>query len=236
VYTLNLLPIVEDPEKPGSYCSRKNLLQGNRNPANLQILMPFGTSVTCYIPTDTRVGGKGPYQRKSFHGALMGYEPNSPAYRVWDIEARKIRVVSYNFTICHEGFYPFKEKKNWPTECVTDPEYFSPEFGVSTRREWEKYDFTEEESMEARNADLFNQPWNSPRRAEPETQATGCMTPDAPEPRTTGSAWCQTETRCLTDSPRNQLQSTIHPEFKGGVESVGDSIPSKKRAQRRKRA
>ena len=110
VFTFNCLPIVEDPDKPGSFCSRKNLLQGNRVPANLEILMAFGTSVTCYIPVDRRVGGKNPSQRKSFHGVLMGYEANSPAYRVWDIEARKMRVVSYNFTIAHEGFYPLTSR------------------------------------------------------------------------------------------------------------------------------
>ena len=37
IHTFNLLPTVEDPTKPGGYCSRKNLLQGNRAPANLEV-------------------------------------------------------------------------------------------------------------------------------------------------------------------------------------------------------
>ena len=180
-----------------------------------------GTSVTCYIPIERRVGGKNPSQRKSFHGVLMGYETNSPAYRVWDIAARKIRVVSYNFTICHEGFYPFKEKANWPSECVGDPAYFSPKCGgVFSSAEWKKYDYDEEESMEARSDRcLFNHPWPEPQQVSLETQATGCVTP-AKEPRITGPAWCQIETQCLTDSLKNQLQGTIHPDFNSGVNGV----------------
>jgi len=112
VYTMNMLPTVEDPDKPGSYCSRKNLLQGNRCPANLEKLMAFGTAATCFIPPERREGGKDPSQRKSFRGAIIGYEANMPAYRVWNFETRTIKVVSYNFTICHEGYYPFKDKKN----------------------------------------------------------------------------------------------------------------------------
>jgi len=225
IFTINCLPTVEDPEKPGAYCSRKNLLQGNRVPANLEILMAFGTSVTCYIPVERRVGGKTPSQRKSFHGVLMGYEANSPSYRVWDIEARKIRVVSFNFTICHEGFYPFLEKMNWPPECVADPVCFSPDFGVETKTEWDKYDYDDEESMEARNQKaLFYQPRTGSHNVEPESRATGCVTPSK-DPRITDPAWSQMEGQCLTDTHQNQLQDTIHPNFKGGVKIVKDVSP-----------
>ena len=36
IYTLNVLPTQADPDKPGSYCSRKNLLEANRKPFNLE--------------------------------------------------------------------------------------------------------------------------------------------------------------------------------------------------------
>ena len=160
VFTMNVLPTVEDPDKPGGYCSRKNLLQGNRCPADLEKLMAFGTQATCYIPVEARKGGKHPAQRKSFHGAIVGYEENMPAYRVWNFETGTIKVVSYNFTICHEGYYPWKDKKNWTADQMCDPEFFSPNFGgVLSQKEWEKYDFDEEERMEALNENcLFNQP------------------------------------------------------------------------------
>jgi hypothetical protein len=145
IYTINILPIVEDPEKPGAYCSRKNLLQKNRCPANLDRLMAFGTAATCYVPAEQRRGGKDPAQRRSFKGVILGYAETMPAYRVWDLGQRKIKQVSYNFTICHEGYYPFKEKANWPPESVHEPVYFSPRCSeVISRQDLEKYDFDEE--------------------------------------------------------------------------------------------
>ena len=88
--------------------------------------MAFGTAATCYIPPAQRVGGKEPGQRKSFHGVIVGYGETMPAYRVWDLKAHVIKIVSYNFTICHEGYYPFRDKTNWPAECVSDPLVFAP--------------------------------------------------------------------------------------------------------------
>src|SRR4051812_17792297 len=102
--------------------------------------------------------------------------------------------ISNNFTICHEGFYPFKEKANWPPECVDDPAYFSPKFGISSKAEWEKFGYDEEESMEARSGgSLFNQPRHGPHdMVEPDTQATGCMIPSK-DLKTTDSARYQME-------------------------------------------
>jgi hypothetical protein len=226
VYTMNMLPTVEDPDKPGSYCSRKNLLQGNRCPADLEKFMAFGTQATCFVPVDARSGGKHPGQRKSFHGAILGYEENMPAYRVWNFETRSIKVVSYNFTICHEGYFPFKDKKNWPADCVRDPEFFSPNCGgVPSREEWEKYDF-DEESMEAKNENaLFSQPQLQDSQESPAHQATGCVTP-AVESRITGPARYQIGTQCLTDSPKNRLQDAIHAVPHSGVDGVVYSQPN----------
>ena len=109
IYTLNVLPTQADPDKPGSYCSRKNLLEANRKPFNLERLMPFGTSATCYVPIEKRRGGKEPGQRKSFRGVVLGYVDGMPAYRVWDIQQCQVKLISYNFCICHEGYYPFRE-------------------------------------------------------------------------------------------------------------------------------
>ena len=76
-------------------------------------LLAFGTAVTCYIPAERRVGGKQPGQRKAMHGVMVGYVDGMPAYRVWDLQAKYVRNVSYAFTSAHEGFYPFKDKVNW---------------------------------------------------------------------------------------------------------------------------
>ena len=126
IFTINVLPTVSDPEKKGVFISRKNLLEGNRRPFNLDHLMAFGTATTCYVPLDRRQGGKEPAQKRSFKGAILGYAENMPAYRVWDFETKSIRSVSYNFTICHERFYPFRDRKNWPPESELDPMNFSP--------------------------------------------------------------------------------------------------------------
>ena len=57
--------------------------------------------------------------------------------------------MSYNFTICHEGYYPFRDKGNWPSEFLDDPKCFSPVLGgVLTILEWKKYNFSEEDEDE----------------------------------------------------------------------------------------
>ena len=104
IFTINVLPTEEDPENPGEFLSRTNLLVGNKRPYNLERLITFGTATTCYVPLEKRQGGKGPAQRRSFKGILLGYMETMPAYRIWNLEAKKIVSVSFNFTICHEGF------------------------------------------------------------------------------------------------------------------------------------
>jgi hypothetical protein len=149
IYTMNILPTLHDPDEENSFCSRRMLLEGNRRPPDFEKLMAFGTAGTCYVPKERRQGGKEPAQRRSFHAVILGYAENMPAYRVWDLEAQCIKNVSYNFTICHEGYYPFRDKSLWPTDFSTDPEFFSPTVsGVMTIDEWKKFEFTAEESEE----------------------------------------------------------------------------------------
>ena len=124
VFTINVLPTVEDPDKSGNFISRKNLLENSRRPFNLEKLMAFGTAATCYVPKERRQGGKEPAQRRSFKGAIVGYSD-----RVWDFQTRQVKLVSFNFTICHEGYYPFQDKKNWPSDEFSDPTCFSPVLG-----------------------------------------------------------------------------------------------------------
>jgi transposase InsO family protein len=106
IFTMNVLPTVKDPDCDG-YVSRRNLLEGNKRPFNLDRLMAFGTAVTCYVPKERRKGGKEPAQRRSFKGVLLGYAETMPAYRVWDLEAMCIKCVSYNFTDLPRGLLSF---------------------------------------------------------------------------------------------------------------------------------
>ena len=57
--------------------------------------------------------------------------------------------MSYNFTICHEGYHPFKDKLNWPENFSDDQENFSPAIGgVITRYQLRKFEFTLEDASE----------------------------------------------------------------------------------------
>lgn len=149
IYSMNVLPTVPDPNNQGSFISRRNLLEGNRRPYNLNHLMAFGTAVTCYVPKERRRGGKEPAQRRSLRGVLVGYVENMPAYRIWDIDAKCVKQISFNFTVCHEGYYPFRDKINWPLEMHDDPQTFSPVIdGVLSMTEWKKFKFDEEDAGE----------------------------------------------------------------------------------------
>ena len=59
--------------------------------------MAFGTAATCYVPAQMRSGGKTPGQNKYFRGVIVGYQENMPAYRVWDLKDKKVRIVSVQF-------------------------------------------------------------------------------------------------------------------------------------------
>lgn len=151
VFTINVLPTFKDPSAPGVFLSRKNLLEGNKRQFNLERLMAFGTAATCYVPENMRKGGKHPAQRRFFRGVIVGYEDHTPAYRVWDLADRVIRVVSYNFTISHEGWYPFKDKDKvtWPA-APAQPDLFYPTIEASENPvQWSAFDFDDDDASEA---------------------------------------------------------------------------------------
>ena len=149
IFTINNLPTEEDPDEPGKFLSRTNLLVGQKRPFNLERLMAFGTATTCYVPIEKRREGKGPAQRRSFRGVVLGYVENMPAYRIWNIDTEKIVSVSFNFTISHEGYYPFRDKEKWPPQFKEDPENFSPTVdGIISTVNFEKFKFDQEETSE----------------------------------------------------------------------------------------
>jgi hypothetical protein len=68
IYTINILPTMSDPNKKGSFCSRKNLLENSRRPADLEKLMAFGLQP---LATSGKAG-------KNLHNedfVILGYAP-----------------------------------------------------------------------------------------------------------------------------------------------------------------
>ena len=190
IFTINVLPAFEDPDEPGVFLSRKNLLEGNKRKFNLDHLMAFGTAATCYVPVPNRDGGKTPGQRKYFRGAIVGYAENTPAYRVWDIADRVIRIVSYNFTIAHEGFYPLKDPTAWPKDFLELPRSFSPtEDEVLDDTQWNLYEFDDEDATEFLSRGVTKPPIRAPSLPPtsvivpiPATSITSAPTPIAVAP------------------------------------------------------
>jgi len=158
VFTKNVLPLTAKVDGAGvtTYVSARCILDPGARPFNLDYLVPFGTACTCYVPKSRREGGKAPGQKKSFKGAVLGYVLDMNAYKVWDMEKKKKRDVSFAFTFIHEGFFPFHNKKEWPPECVDYPiKFFPSREAILDEREWELFDFDEEQEKEALGERIF---------------------------------------------------------------------------------
>ena len=143
IYTRNNIQ-KHETEKNGEkiFISPNNKLEGVVNPFSLKHLVAFGTQCTCYIPPPRRSGKKQPGQVKSMEGVILGYVDDMNAYKVWDLKEKKVREVSFYFTVVSEGFFPFKNKKNWPEEEEKEPTSFFPTFETFLRgEEWKLFRF-----------------------------------------------------------------------------------------------
>lgn len=162
IFTINVLPVLDAAKyaqdtmqtkmPDNKYISRQNLIEKNPRTFKLQHLMPFGTACICLIPTDIRTGNKTPGQKKSFPGAIVGYaeEGNMQAYRVWDFDMKKIRNMSFSFTVCQEGFYPFRDKNKWLEEWGgASISHYPTLASALSPKEWAAYGYSERESAEA---------------------------------------------------------------------------------------
>ena len=153
IFTKNVLPSV--PVKTDGdviFKSPHSLLDPAARTFNLEYLVPFGTLLTCYIPEESRVEGKSPSQKRSFQGAMLGYTSNMCAKRVWDIEKRKRRDISFVFTFVHEGFFPFQNKKNWPEASEGVPIKFYPTREAVLDEELGRFGFDRGEEEEVRES------------------------------------------------------------------------------------
>ena len=149
-YTKNRLPVHKrEVEGKQTFLSAEDILLGVHRPYTLTHLVGFVTQVTCYIPAPQREGQKTPGQAKCIKGVIVGYGEENRTYRVWDITARKLREISFNFSVVSEGFYPFKEKCNWPDDTTQLPSSFYPTFHTFLdEEEWRRYEFTPEQEKE----------------------------------------------------------------------------------------
>src|SRR5690606_30762375 len=59
---------------------------------------------------------------ESLHG--RDYAEGMQAYRVWDLEKKKTKEVSFYFCLISEGYFPFKDRRNWPSQA--EPLSFFP--------------------------------------------------------------------------------------------------------------
>src|SRR5690606_35216956 len=99
------------------FLSSENVLQGLHRPFHLQHLVAFGTQCTCFISSERREERKGPCQKKAFTGVIVGYAEGMQAYRVWDLEKKKTKEVSFYFCIISEGYFPFKDLRDRCVGC-----------------------------------------------------------------------------------------------------------------------
>ena len=75
---------------------------------------------------------------------------------MWDIKKKKIREISYNFTVISEGFFPFRDKKFWPDLQEKIPVFFYPSLeSFLDRDEWERFDFSKEEEADILKRKIF---------------------------------------------------------------------------------
>lgn len=153
VFTRNVLPLVPIKDKDGDieYRSARCVLDPGARPFNLNFLVAFGTMCVCYEAEPQREGGKAPGQKRSFRGAVVGYVLNMSAYKVLDLEKRKIREISFSFTFVQEGFFPFLSKGACGEEDLRPVRFFPTREALLDEREWREYKFDKEEEDEAIN-------------------------------------------------------------------------------------
>jgi hypothetical protein len=123
VFTRNVVPVVNTET---GLKSAAQILDPSARPFDVHYLLPFGVATTCYLTAEKREGGKAPYQKRSFRGVCVGYAADMPAYKIFDLQKRKIRKISFGFTFTHEGFYPFVSRCEWPVAAEEEPARFYP--------------------------------------------------------------------------------------------------------------
>lgn len=128
-FTYNHVPSMPQPN--GKYLSKMNLLRGNTTAFPLDQFHTFGCKVFCRLP-DARIGPKSVTTSRAFEGVMLGYSTNSHEFRIWDLRADKLRLVSFNMCVFHEGEFPFR------SELTHEPIPFIWDFGWGGNAEDQK--------------------------------------------------------------------------------------------------
>jgi hypothetical protein len=145
----NVLPIIPDPQVKGEFVSRKNLLEGNKIPYDLNNLHVLGCLVLAYIPTKHREGPNSITRMVCRPCVMVGYDQNSDALRLWDLNHKCVRLAAAQHCIAHYGEFPFRNTKNWTQKQVKDPRHFwGPSCGPLTEYERTFYNLGSEQETD----------------------------------------------------------------------------------------
>ena len=96
----------------GAHLSRRSLLEGHTR-FDLNNLRAFGTKCHFLLTLQKKGGHKMAVQTKGELGIIMSVDEQMPAYRVWDVNGKKVRNIPMTQLVTHEGHYPFRAYNIW---------------------------------------------------------------------------------------------------------------------------
>ena len=105
-YVWNHIDVI--PDTQGLLWSRTSTLEGHHRRYDLSILRAFGTKCHFLLTAQKKGGRKLAVDAKGRLGIIFGIEDAMPAYRVLDVQMRKVRCIPFAQLISHEGHYPFR--------------------------------------------------------------------------------------------------------------------------------
>lgn len=123
-FVWNNLATMPHPTKDGEYTSRTAILENHEYTFDVKNLRAFGTKCYWLLTLEKKGGKKQALLPKAKAGVIIGIEDGMPAYRVFDLEKRKMRRIPFAQAITHEGCYPFRDSKNLTPEEHSLPPSF----------------------------------------------------------------------------------------------------------------
>ena len=127
--------------KKPKWLSRKSLLDGTQHIYGLDNFRPFGCEAWGYIPKPQRAGGKSHLIMKARHGIMLGNDPESKAFFIWDVRRQKVFRSAVQHTVTDEESYPWRDRRLWTKKERRGPrDFVIPEIGMVTREVMEMYD------------------------------------------------------------------------------------------------
>ena len=131
---------------------------------------------------------------------------------------KKIKEVSFYFSVVSEGYFPFLNKQNWPDREEVTPLNFYPTLeSFLLNDEWKKYDFSEEEEQDIlqkrglsriKHTPETSQPETKAERKEEKTKTNNEKEPETKEPKTENKQ----QTKIPTQNPKSQENEPITKE------------------------